>query len=80
MNSIQKQSTNNPNQGNIRNLIDKLITTYAQEDELIRKVIESRLFLNGIRSTEYNNDTPDDTQVLIKLNNIDKELAKIFLS
>lgn len=79
MNSIQKQSTNNPNQGSIRTFIDKIIATYAQEDELIRNVIESRLFLNGIRPTEYNNDTPDDTQILIKLNHIEKELAKIFM-
>lgn len=79
MNSIQKQSTNNPNQGSIRTFIDKIIATYAQEDELIRNVIESRLFLNGIRPTEYNNDTPDDTQILMKLNHIEKELAKIFM-
>ncbi|WP_338790103.1 hypothetical protein V9L05_04575 [Bernardetia sp. Wsw4-3y2] len=79
MNSIQKQSANNPNQGSIRNFIDKLISTYAKEDELIQKVIESRLFLNGIRPTEYNNNTPDDTQVLTKLSNIEKDLAKIFM-
>jgi hypothetical protein len=78
MSLIQEQSTNNTNQGNIRTFIDKIIMTYAQEDELIRKVIESRLFLNGIRPTEYNNDTPDDKQVLRKLSNIEKELEKIF--
>ncbi|WP_041263957.1 hypothetical protein [Bernardetia litoralis] len=76
---MQKQPANNPNKGNIRTFIDKIITTYAQEDELIREVIESRLFLNGIRSTEYNNDTPDDTQILMKLSHIEKELAKIFM-
>ncbi len=79
MNSIQEQSANNTNKGNIRTFIDKLITTYAQEDELIQRVIESRLFLNGIRPTEYSNDTPDDTKVLIKLSHIEKELAKNFM-
>ncbi|WP_375562834.1 hypothetical protein ACE193_10005 [Bernardetia sp. OM2101] len=74
----EEQSANNPNQGSIRTFIDKIITTYAQEDELIRNVIESRLFLNGIRPTEYNNDTPDDTKILSKLSKIEKELAKIF--
>lgn len=78
MNSLQKQPTNNTNQGSIRIFIDKIITTYAQEDELIRKVIESRLFLNGIREQEYNNDTPDDMQILIKLDSIEKDLAMIF--
>lgn len=78
MSSTQEQPTNNTNQGSIRIFIDKIITTYAQEDELIRKVIESRLFLNGIKPTEYNNETPDDTQVLSKLSSIEKELAKIF--
>lgn len=78
MNSTQKQSTKNTKYGNIRTFIDQIIYTYAKEDELIRKVIESRLLLNGIRITEYNNDTPDDTQVLIKLDNIEKELAKVF--
>lgn len=78
MNFTQKQPTNNANQGSIRAFIDEMISTYAQEDELIRKVIESRLFLNGIHPTAYNNDTPDDTLVLRKLSNIEKELAKIF--
>ncbi|PIY08534.1 MAG: hypothetical protein COZ18_11800 [Flexibacter sp. CG_4_10_14_3_um_filter_32_15] len=78
MSSIQEQPANNTNQGSIRTFIDKIITTYAQEDELIQKVIESRLFLNGIRATEYSNDTPDDMQILRKLSNIEKELAKIF--
>jgi hypothetical protein len=78
MSSTEEQPINNPNQGSIRTFIDKIIITYAQEDELIRKVIESRLFLNGIRGTDYNNDTPDDTQVLRKLSSIEKELAKIF--
>ncbi len=78
MSSTEEQPINNTNQGNIRTFIDKIITTYAQEDELIRKVIESRLFLNGIRPTEYNNDTPDDKQILRKLSNIEKELEKIF--
>jgi len=78
MNFTQKQPINNTNQGSIRTFIDKIISTYAQEDELIRKVIESRLFLNGIRGADYNNDTPDDTLVLSKLSNIEKELAKIF--
>lgn len=75
---MQEQPINNTNQGSIRIFIDKIITTYAQEDELIQKVIESRLLLNGIRATEYNTDTPDDTQILKKLRHIDKELAKIF--
>lgn len=78
MSSTEEQPTNNTNQGSIRTFIDKIITTYAQEDELIRKVIESRLFLNGIRPTEYNNNTPDDNQILKKLSNIEKDLAKIF--
>ena len=78
MSSTEEQPTNNTNQGSIRTFIDKIITTYAQEDELIRKVIESRLFLNGIRLTEYNNNTPDDTQILKKLSTIEKDLAKIF--
>ncbi len=78
MNSLQKQPTNTTNQGSIRVFIDKLIITYAQEDELIRKVIESRLFLNGIRPTEYNNETPDDIRVLRKLTTIENELSKIF--
>ena len=78
MNFIQKQPTNNTSQGNIRTFIDKIISTYAQEDELIRKVIESRLFLNGIRAAEYNDETPDDIQVLSKLSSIEIELAKIF--
>ena len=77
----QKQSINNTisiGQGSIRTFIDELIATYAQEDELIKKVIESRLFLNGIRPTEYNNDTPDDKQILRKLTTIERDLAKIF--
>lgn len=78
MNSTQKQPTNNTSQGSIRTFIDKIISVYAQEDELIQKVIESRLLLNGIRPTEYSTDTPDDTQILKKLNNIERELAKIF--
>ncbi len=78
MNFTQKKPINNINQGNIRIFIDKIITTYAQEDELIRKVIESRLFLNGIRTKEYNNNTPDDIHILRKLNIIEKDFAKIF--
>lgn len=78
MSSTQKQSANNTTQGSIRTFIDKIITVYAQEDELIQKVIESRLLLNGIRPTEYSNETPDDIQILKKLNTIEKELAKIF--
>jgi hypothetical protein len=79
MSSTEEQAATSTNQGNIRTFIDKIILTYAQEDELIRKVIESRLFLNGIRESEYNKDTPDDTQILSKLSNIEKELAKIFI-
>lgn len=78
MNYKQEQSINSTNKGSIRVFIDKIMAEYAQDDELIRKVIESRLLLNGIHPTEYNNDTPDNSQILLKLNHIEKELAKIF--
>ncbi|WP_291719965.1 hypothetical protein [Bernardetia sp.] len=78
MNSTQEQPNNNTKKGSIRIFIDKIMANYAQGDELVCKVIESRLLLNGIHPTEYSNDTPDNSQILLKLSHIEKELAKVF--
>ncbi|TAF33305.1 MAG: hypothetical protein EAZ57_06410 [Cytophagales bacterium] len=50
--------------GHIHNQIEELIQKYANGDQLVVKLIESKLFLRGIYRQKYDNNTPDDPAIL----------------
>lgn len=61
--------------GKIKHIIDGIISTRASGNELVAKTIRARLILKGINPDSYTSDSPDDSTLIAKLEQIAKDMG-----
>ncbi len=64
--------------GTAKTMIDGILSKYAQGEVLTERLIETKLYLRGIKRTSLTSDTPDDPALISRLNMIDRELSALY--
>lgn len=61
--------------GKIRQLVDLIIAKRAKGNLVVAKAVKAKLVLKGIKPDIYSDRTPDDPDVIKKLEIVAKELG-----
>lgn len=61
--------------GNIKKMIDSIISQKSSGSLVIASSVRTKLILKGIRVNEYTNASPDDEKVIEKLKLIAKDFG-----
>ncbi len=61
--------------GIIRQLIDEILKERAGEDELMIKLLKTKLILNGIDSDKFTHDSADDIEIIAKLEEYARQIS-----
>ena len=68
--------------GRIRQIIDEIIKQRARNDEVLAKIIKTRLILNGVNSDNFTSESTDDPAIITKLEMLakDPKISRLSLS
>lgn len=61
--------------GKVKNIIDTIITTRAKGNPVIENTTRAKLIIKGINPSLYTSTSPDDPEIIHKLNVIALEMG-----
>jgi hypothetical protein len=61
--------------GKIKNIIDTIVTTRAKGNPVIESTTRTKLSIKGINPSLYSSTSPDDPEIIQKLNQIALEMG-----
>ena len=61
--------------GEIKRLIDKIITTRSKGDPTLEYTTRTKLILKGIQPDKYTNSSPDDQNVIKRVKQVGQSLG-----
>lgn len=64
--------------GQIKSMIDTMVNKHSKGDSITRRLILTKLFLKGINHRNFDESSADDPSVIAKLQNIEKDLEKLY--
>ena len=60
--------------GRIKQLLDKIVETRSQGNDIIAQATKTKLILKGINPNNYTQDSEDDMEVIMRVYDIAREL------
>ncbi len=58
--------------------IEAILEKFSHGDILVERLIETKLYVRGIRREVFKEDTKDDPAILMRLEQIERELEAVF--